>query len=55
MTEPSRTARRARSRENELMAEAVAGYRRRVGIYTVLVRRARLRAVAPGMGLAPAR
>jgi hypothetical protein len=41
--------------ENELMAEAVAGYGRRVGIYTVMVRRARLRAVAPGMGLAPAR
>jgi len=38
-----------------LMAGAVAGYGRRVGIYTVMVRRARLRAVAPGMGLAPAR
>ena len=45
----------ARSRENELMAGDVAGYGQRVGIYTVMVRRARLRAVAPGMGLAPAR
>jgi hypothetical protein len=45
----------ARSRENELMAGAVAGYGRPVGIYTAMVRRARLRAVAPGMGLAPAR
>jgi hypothetical protein len=44
-----------RSRENELMAGAVAGYGRRVGIYTMMVRRARLPAVAPGMGLAPAR
>jgi hypothetical protein len=44
-----------RSRENELMAEAVAGYGRRVGIYMVMVRRARLGAVAPGVGLAPAR
>jgi len=40
--------------ENELMTEAMAGYGRRVGIYTVMVRRARLRAVAPGVGLAPA-
>jgi hypothetical protein len=45
----------ARSRENELMAEAVTGYGQRMGIYMVMVRRARLRAVAPGMGLAPAR
>ena len=45
----------ARSQENELIAGAVAGYGRRVGVYTVMVRRARLRAVAPGMGLAPAR
>jgi hypothetical protein len=37
------------------MAGAVAGYVRRMGIYTVMVRRARLRAVAPGVGLAPAR
>jgi hypothetical protein len=41
--------------ENELMAGTVAGYGRRVGICMVMVRRARLRAVAPGMGLAPAR
>ena len=40
--------------ENELMAVAVPGYVRRVGINMVMVRRARLRAVAPGMGLAPA-
>lgn len=45
----------ARSRENELMAEAVAGYGRRVGNCMMMVRRVRLRAVAPGMGLAPAR
>ena len=45
----------ARSPENELMAGAAAGYGRRVGIYMVMVRRARLRAVAPGVGLAPAR
>ena len=45
----------ARSRENELIAGAVAGYGRRVGSCMVMVRRARLRAVAPGMGLAPAR
>jgi len=38
-----------------LLAVAVAGYGRRVGICMVMVRRARLRAVAPGMGLAPAR
>ena len=38
-----------------MMAGAVAGYGRRVGICMVMVRRARLRAVAPGMGLAPAR
>ena len=38
-----------------MMAGTVAGYGRRVGIYTVMVRRARLRAVAPSMGLAPAR
>ncbi len=37
------------------MAGAVVGYGRRVGIYTVMVRRGRLRAVAPGTGLAPAR
>ena len=43
------------SLENELLAGAVAGYGRRVGICMVMVRRARLRAVAPGMGLAPAR
>jgi hypothetical protein len=41
--------------ENELMAAAVPGYGRRVGINMVMVRRARLRAVAAGMGLAPAR
>ncbi len=45
----------ARSRENELMAEAMAGYGRRVGIRMVMVRRVRLRALAPGVGLAPAR
>jgi hypothetical protein len=38
-----------------LMAEAVPGYGRRMGICTVMVRGARLRAVAPGLGLAPAR
>jgi hypothetical protein len=38
-----------------LRAAAAAGHGRRVGIYMVMVRRARLRAVAPGMGLAPAR
>jgi hypothetical protein len=43
------------SGENGLMAGVVAGYGRRVGIFTVMVRRARLRAVAPGVGLAPAR
>jgi hypothetical protein len=37
------------------MSGAVAGYGQPVGIYMVTVRRARLRAVAPGMGLAPAR
>ncbi len=36
------------------MAGAVPGYGLRVGIYTVMVRRARLRAIAPGAGLAPA-
>jgi hypothetical protein len=41
--------------ENELMAVTVPGYGRRVGINMVMVRRARRRAVAPGMGLAPAR
>ena len=41
--------------ENELMAVAATGYGRRMGIFTVMVRRARLRAVAPGVGLAPAR
>src|ERR1700722_8908234 len=42
-------------RENELPAAAVHGYGRRMGCYMVMARRARLRAVAPGMGLAPAR
>jgi hypothetical protein len=37
------------------MAVTVPGYGRSVGINMVMVRRARLRAVAPGMGLAPAR
>jgi hypothetical protein len=37
-----------------LPPEEVAGYGRRVGIYLAMVRRARLRAVAPGVGLAPA-
>jgi hypothetical protein len=37
------------------MAAAVPGYGRRVGINMVMVRRARLRAVAAGMGLAPTR
>jgi hypothetical protein len=41
--------------KNELMAEAVAGYGQRMGICMVMVRRARLRPVAPGVGLAPAR
>ena len=41
--------------ENGLMAGAMVGYGLRVGICMVMVRRARLRAVAPGMGLAPAR
>ena len=45
----------ARGWENGLMAAAMAGYGRRMGIFTVMVRRARLRAVAPGVGLAPAR
>ena len=36
------------------MAAAMAGYGRRVGSHMVMVRRARLRAVAAGMGLAPA-
>jgi hypothetical protein len=43
------------NRENELMAEAAAAKVQRVGTYTMMARRARLRAVAPGMGLAPAR
>ena len=38
-----------------IAGRGVAGYGRRVGICMVMVRRARLRAVAPGMGLAPAR
>ena len=46
---------RAWSTENGVMAGAVAGYGRGVGNYMVMVRRARLRAVAEGMGLAPAR
>ena len=37
------------------MPGVVAGYGLRVGICMVMVRGARLRAVAPGMGLAPAR
>jgi hypothetical protein len=37
------------------MAATSAGYGRRMGTYMVMVRRARLRAVAPGVGLAPAR
>jgi hypothetical protein len=37
------------------MAGPAAGYGRRVGIYLVMARRARLRAVVPGVGLAPAR
>jgi hypothetical protein len=37
------------------MAGAVTAYGRRVGIYMVMVRRVRLGAVAPGLGLAPAR
>jgi len=41
--------------ENRLPAGTAPGYVRRVGCYMVMVRRARLRAVAPGMGLAPAR
>lgn len=47
--------RAVRPRENELKGDAMAGYSPRVGSYAVMVRRARLRAVAPGMGLAPAR
>jgi hypothetical protein len=39
---------------NEWMPRGRGGYGRRVGIYAVMVRRARLRAVAPGVGLAPA-
>jgi hypothetical protein len=37
------------------MGAAATGYGRRMGICMVMVRRARLRAVAPGVGLAPAR
>jgi hypothetical protein len=37
------------------MPAAATGYGRRMGIFTVMVRRARLRAVGPGVGLAPAR
>jgi hypothetical protein len=44
-----------RARENGLITGVGAGYGRRVGIYTVMVRRVRLRAVAAGVGLAPAR
>jgi hypothetical protein len=40
--------------ENRLPDGTAPGYVRRVGCYMVMVRRARLRAVAPGMGLAPA-
>jgi hypothetical protein len=37
------------------MAGAATGYGRRVGICMVMVRRVRRGAVAPGVGLAPAR
>jgi catechol 2,3-dioxygenase-like lactoylglutathione lyase family enzyme len=38
-----------------LPAVSAEGYRHPVGIYMVMVRRARLRAVPPGLGMAPAR
>jgi len=38
-----------------LSAVSAEGYGRPVGIYMVMVRRARLRAVPPGLGMAPAR
>jgi hypothetical protein len=37
------------------MGGGAAGYGRRVGIFTVMVRRVRPGAVAPGVGLVPAR
>jgi hypothetical protein len=46
---------RRRGRENQLLASAGPGYGRRVGIYMVMVRRVRLGAVTPGVGLVPAR
>ena len=42
-------------RENGLPLLSAEGYRRPVSCYLTMVRRARLRAVPPGLGLAPAR
>jgi hypothetical protein len=54
---PGRQGRRRcrRPAENQLMAVNPPGYGLRVGIFTVMVRRVRLGAVASGVGLAPAR